>query len=148
MEIQAVDYDLGPPGIAYADRVDANYHVDTGKERTEWNDGRTYRNDGVDIARDPDGMPYVTAFEAGEWMQYTLDVAEAGSRGVTLTIASDAAARLAISVNDGPAVSGEIQAGSGWRTISAPPLVLQRGTNRVRVAVISGTVKLKTIRVL
>jgi hypothetical protein len=148
MEIQAVDYDLGPPGVAYSDRVDANYHVDTGKERTEWNDGRTYRNDGVDIARDPDGMPYVTAFEAGEWMQYTLDVAEAGSRGVFLTIAADAPARLAISVNDGPAVSGEIQAGSGWRTISAPPLVLQRGTNRVRVAVISGTVKLKTIRVL
>ena len=35
-----------------ADRVDADYHTETGGERTEWNDGRTYRNDGVDIARE------------------------------------------------------------------------------------------------
>jgi len=56
-EIQAVDYDLGPPGVAYVDRVDANYRTDTGKERSEWNDGRTYRNDGVDIARGGRTMP-------------------------------------------------------------------------------------------
>src|SRR5205085_9022731 len=104
-QVAAVDSDLGPPGIAYADRVDGDYHTETGGERTEWNDGRTYRNDGVDIARGPDGSPYVTAFEAGEWMQYTLNAATAGPRAASLIVAADAPARLSVSVNDGAPIS-------------------------------------------
>jgi hypothetical protein len=146
LDIAAADYDLGPPGIAYADRVDADYHTDTGKERTEWNDGRTYRNDGVDIAREPGGAPYVTAFERGEWMQYTIDAATAGPRGGSLSVAADAPATLSISVNDGPAVALPIRAGSGWQTITMPPLAMLQGTNRLKLAVVGGTVRLKSIR--
>ncbi|MEA3079591.1 MAG: hypothetical protein QOF05_999, partial [Sphingomonadales bacterium] len=113
LEIAAVEYDLGPPGVAYADRVDADYHTETGGERTEWNDGRTYRNDGVDIAREADGSPYVSAFERGEWMQYSLDAAAAGPRGATLTIADEAPATLTLSVNDGPPVTLSVPAKSG-----------------------------------
>src|SRR3546814_12281906 len=57
LTIRAADYDLGPAGVAYADTVDASYHVATGGERALWNNGSTYRNDGVDIARDADGRP-------------------------------------------------------------------------------------------
>ena len=145
-EIQAVDYDLGPPGVAYVDRVDANYRTDTGKERSEWNDGRTYRNDGVDIARESDGMPYVTAFEAGEWMQYTLDAAVAGQRAATLTVAADAPASLSLSVNDGPPVTVTVQPGAGWQSVPVPPLSMLQGTNRLKVAATAGTVRLKAIR--
>jgi hypothetical protein len=141
-----VDYDLGPPGVAYADRVDADYHVDTGRERTEWNDGRTYRNDGVDIVRDSGGTPVVTAFERGEWMQYTLDAATAGPRPPTLVIAADAPASLSLSVNDGAPVEVAVSAGGGWRTVPVPPLAMLQGTNRLKVAVSSGTVRLKAIR--
>jgi hypothetical protein len=145
-EIQAVDYDLGPPGDAYVDRVDANYRTDTGKERSEWNDGRTYRNDGVDIAREADGMPYVTAFEAGEWMQYTLDAAVAGQRAATLTVAADAPASLSLSVNDGPPVTVRVQPAGGWQSVPVPPLAMLQGTNRLKVGVTTGTVRLKAIR--
>ncbi len=31
LTIAAADYDLGPPGVAYHDSVDANYHVATGR---------------------------------------------------------------------------------------------------------------------
>jgi hypothetical protein len=144
-EIQAVDYDLGPPGVAYVDRVDANYRTDTGKERSEWNDGRTYRNDGVDIAREADGMPYVTAFEAGEWMQYTLDAAVAGQRVATLTVAADAPASLSLSVNDGPSATVPVEPGGGWQSVPVPPLSMLQGTNRLKVAATAGTVRLKTI---
>jgi endoglucanase len=146
IEIAAVDYDLGPPGVAYADRVDADYHTDTQLERSEWNDGRTYRNDGVDIARDPDGAPYVTAFEAGEWMQYTLDVAAPAPRGAMLTIAAEAPATLAVSINDGPPLLLPVPAKSGWQAVTIPPLTMLQGTNRLKLAVASGTVKVKAMR--
>jgi hypothetical protein len=146
LEIAAVDYDLGPPGVAYADRVDADYHVETGGKRTEWNEGRTYRNDGVDIARESDGTPYVTAFERGEWMQYTLGASEAGPRTATLIVAADAPASLSLSVNDGEPVGAPVQAGGGWQSVTAPPLAMLQGTNLLKVAVTSGTVRLKAIR--
>jgi hypothetical protein len=147
-QVAAVDYDLGPPGIAYADRVDADYHTDTGGERTEWNDGRTYRNDGVDIARGPDGSPYVTAFEAGEWMQFTLDSSASGPRRTALVIAADAAATVTVRINDRPPISLPVAATGTWQTLPVPALVLDRGTNRLRVGVSSGSVRLKAIRFL
>jgi endoglucanase len=146
LEIAAVDYDLGPPGVAYADRVDANFHTATGGERSEWNDGRTYRNDGVDIARDADGSPYVTAFEGGEWMQYTLDAAAAGPRSASLVIAANSPATLSVQVNGGEAVRVELPGGAGWRTLPLPRLAFLEGTNRLKLAVVSGEVRLKTIR--
>jgi hypothetical protein len=132
--------------VAYADRVDADYHTETGGERTEWNDGRTYRNDGVDIAREADGAPYVSAFERNEWMQYTLDAAAAGPRGATLTIADEAPATLMVSVNDGPWVTLSVRAKSGWQTVTIPPLAMLQGTNRLKLAVVSGSVRVKMIR--
>src|SRR3546814_6267145 len=69
LTIRAADYDLGPAGVAYADTVDANYHVATGGERVLWNNGVTYRNDGVDIAREADSRPAVVDFVTGEWMR-------------------------------------------------------------------------------
>ncbi|WP_028970040.1 cellulase family glycosylhydrolase [Sphingomonas sp. URHD0057] len=145
LEIAAVDYDLGPPGIAYADRVEADYHTDTGGKRSEWNDGRTYRNDGVDIAREPDGSPYISAFEQGEWMQYTIDAEAEGGRGAAL-VAADGPATLAITLNDGLPVTLSVAATNGWQTISVPPLPMLQGTNRLKLAVVRGSLRLKTIR--
>jgi hypothetical protein len=146
LEIAAVDYDLGRPGVAYADRVDADYHGDTGGERIEWNDGRTYRNDGVDIAREPDGTPYVTAFEHGEWMQYMLEAAMPGPRAATLIVAADAPATLTLSINDGETVVVPVRAGGGWQAVPISPPPLLQGTNRLKVAVVNGKVRLKAIR--
>jgi hypothetical protein len=141
----AVDYDLGPPGVAYADRVDADLHAASGGERSEWNDGRTYRNDGVDIVRDSAGAPVVTAFERGEWMQYTLDAEAAGPRAATLIVAADAPASLSLSVNDGTPVEVPVQAGGGWQAVPVPPLSMLQGTNRLKLDVTSGSVRLKAI---
>jgi endoglucanase len=146
LEIAAADYDLGAPGIAYADQVEADYHTDTGGQRTEWNDGRTYRNDGVDIARGPDGSPYVSAFEQGEWMQYTLDVEAEGARGAMLVIAADGPATLAITLNDGVPVTLSVGATNGWQAISVPPLPMLKGINRLKLAVVRGSLSLKAIR--
>ena len=76
--IAAVDYDLGRPGSAYADTDVANYHVSTGGERTQWNRGHSYRNDGVDITHVAANQYIVSDMVAGEWLHYTIDVDKAG----------------------------------------------------------------------
>jgi hypothetical protein len=65
---------------------------------------------------------------------------------VALVAAADAPAVLSIAVNDGPPLAVRIAPGTGWRTVAAPGLDLARGTNRLKVGVSSGSVRLKTIR--
>ncbi len=95
--IAAVDYDLGVIGKAYWDTDAANYHVATGADRTLWNNGRTARNDGVDIA--PDGQS-VTDFTAGEWLRYTVTAERAGAYAVRI----DGQGAMTLTANSGAAV--------------------------------------------
>jgi hypothetical protein len=145
--IAAVDYDFGPPGVAYVDRVDANYHVATGGERVEWNDGRTYRNDGVDIALDAEGRTYVTAFEAGEWMQYTIDADRQAKRIVSVDLRSDAPAELTLSVGGNTPQRLNVAPETDWRTLTLHPMSFRSGDNRLKVTVVRGKVQLRTISV-
>ncbi|ALJ12552.1 cellulase family glycosylhydrolase [Sphingopyxis macrogoltabida] len=120
--IAAVDYDLGPPDVAYYDMVDANYHVATGGERTPWNNGTTYRNDGVDIARESDGMPYVSDFVTGEFMRYSADVAKAGRWTVSARARSAKGGRIGI---DERGVA--VPAGTAWQVIKLADVDLPAG---------------------
>ena len=136
LDIAAVDYDLGPPGVAYADRIDADYHTDTGKERTEWNDGRTYRNDGVDIAREPDGTPYVTAFERSGWGEYDRSTRPRPVRGATMK-KRGRRARDIVDHIERRSAGGRWLSGR-WR--------MEGGLGNASLAVTAGTVRLKAIR--
>jgi len=129
--IAAVDFDLGPAGRAYADREDANYHIATGGKRVAWNQGLTYRNDGVDMARDPQGRPYVAGFQSGEWMQYTLDAAAAGTRTLLVSARGGQGGTLSLSLNGGAAVSLSLAAGPEWQALRVPGLKLLQGNNRL-----------------
>lgn len=122
LTIRAADYDLGPPEEAYHDRVDANYHVATGGERTPWNDGTTYRNDGVDIAREADAAPYVDDFVTGEWMRYSADVAKSGRWTVTARVRSAKGGRIGI---DERGVA--IPSGTAWQMIKLADIDLPAG---------------------
>ena len=90
--IYATDFDLGRVGKAYYDNQVANYHVST-SNYTAWNDGWSYRNDGVDIEASDDGQ-FSNGYSVGwvgtgEWMNYSVDVKEAGTYDVLLRVASD-----------------------------------------------------------
>jgi endoglucanase len=125
--IPAVDYDLGRAGFASADARDASY--ESPGQRIWWNTGRTYRNDGVDIAREPDGAPVVVDFVTGEWLRYTLTAEAAGARTVALSARATGPARLSIRLNGARPVEIALPAGSGWRTVSSPALPFAAGTN-------------------
>lgn len=88
--INAVDYDLGRNGVAYFDTDTADYHISKAKH-TGGNKGRTYRNDGVDIAKDHAAYEayYVNNIEAGEWLTYTFNLEKSGNYTLKLRVASD-----------------------------------------------------------
>ncbi|UYQ94532.1 cellulase family glycosylhydrolase [Chitinophaga horti] len=75
--INAIDYDLGPNGVAYYDLDTANYRI-SNPALQGGNSGRSYRNDGVDISGSE-----VVNFEAGEWLQYTFTVVTDGKYKVS-----------------------------------------------------------------
>ncbi|MBB4100857.1 cellulase family glycosylhydrolase [Sphingomonas kyeonggiensis] len=126
----AVDYDIGPAGIAYRDTDDANYHVSTGKSRTLWNNGRTWRNDGVDIARADDESLYVSDFKPGEWMRYSLSADGGGRYTIEVEARSDKGGTLSLTLNGGTPLALAVPTGSGWQKLRIPaPATLLDGNN-------------------
>lgn len=90
--VYTTDFDMGVPGAAYSDSDLANYQVSTGTY-TAWNNGWSYRNDGVDIETTEDfvntngyNLGWLTA---GEWMQYTVDVASTAVYEVKIRVAAN-----------------------------------------------------------
>lgn len=133
-EIAAVDYDLGRNGFAYFDKDVANYHVSTGAERSLWNRGRMYRNDGVDIDLDQKSKNYyVNHIETTEWLQYTVTAEAKGRYTLKVVVAAGAdTGKLAVTVNNGdtrilavPNTGGELQ----WTTITLRNVDLFAGKN-------------------
>jgi hypothetical protein len=74
-KIEAEDYDTGGEGVAYHDTDAAN-------------NGGLYRSDGVDIETCGEGGYNVGWMEAGEWLEYTVKVAETGLYTIRLRVAS------------------------------------------------------------
>ncbi|MGX5819774.1 cellulase family glycosylhydrolase [Chitinophaga lutea] len=107
-EVLAVDYDLGINGSAYFDKDTANYRI-SNPQLQGGNKGRTYRNDGVDIRRENDGYA-VTDIEAGEWLQYTIQVARTG----TYLITPDAGGPAFSIWIDGEKTNGPVRLKVGW----------------------------------
>lgn len=131
--IQAVDYDLGRNGVAYFDTDTADYHIsDEGKRGG--NRGRMYRNDGVDIGME-EGY-FVTHTQAGEWLQYTLEVVKGGKYDIKLKYnAAKSDAKISVMVNSGKKLASD----------ELSNVVLKKGTNTLRVYFETGGIEFSAI---
>ncbi|HOG06053.1 MAG TPA: carbohydrate-binding protein [Paludibacter sp.] len=127
--IKAVDYDLGGNNVAYRDNTPGNQG---------YADGGVYRNDDVDIWKDNNGVEgyYTGANAAGEWLEFTVNVAFTGEYRVDLryTTNIDGQIHLELDRND---VSGAIEIPStgsyeNWTTISST-VSLTAGQHILRV---------------
>jgi endoglucanase len=145
--LNAVDYDLGKNGVAYFDNDTADYHVSTGK-RGSGNRGNSYRNDGVDIRSDSvtKNAYYVTNFEKGEWLQYTLSVAKKGVYNLKFRCAlKDQSGKFSLLINNNASASVDVQGSGDWQTIEMKQVNLTKGDNKLRLNVVEGNFDLKTI---
>ena len=149
--LQAVDYDLGRNGIAYFDKDTANYYVSGGSRGG--NQGRQYRNDGVDISRDSSVQEnyYVSFTEAGEWLQYTTQVPATASYTIHLKVLpGKAKGKIKISVNNKPVTNAIIPAAAAqkpkWQLIELKNISLQKGSNTIRLYIEAGGFGLKEMK--
>ena len=124
--LQLEDYDLGGEGVAYHDTSGGNQPMQ-------------YRQDDVDIEATAGGGHDVGYIDAGEWLEYTVAVASAGSYRLRFRAAApQAGASFTVAV-DGVDVSGPVAVPpTGSWTVFAertgPMVALAAGTHVVRVS--------------
>jgi endoglucanase len=146
--INAVDFDMGSQRVAYYDKDTARYQYTPGVN-TVGNRGGAYRNDGVDITRDANGF-HVFNIENGEWLQYTVDVQEAGSYRLSFTAASDTiGGKLYMTIDQKtqtPAVAVPITGGKqNWQQIESETVVLTSGRHVFRIVFERGGFQFKNM---
>ncbi len=113
--IYAVNYDYGQNGFAYKD----NDYQNTGNG--SWNSGGQYRNDGVDIEKctdNPSNGFDVGWINTGEYLNYTVNVAQTGTYNLALRVAANAAGGKILMRWDGQNLGSFIDVPStgGWTT--------------------------------
>lgn len=140
--IKAVDFDLGT--AAYADASAADYHVSTNGAWTVWNSSKSYRNDGVDIGISTAGKKspayFVDNIEAGEWLEYRLNVKTPGVYSLKLQVKSaQANAALSLMLNNRPVGDSlSIAPATDWQLQPIAQLELVAGINTLRVKTMTG----------
>jgi endoglucanase len=153
--IAATDYDLGRNRYAYFDLDTGNYYISNGGTRSTGNKGYTYRNDGVDIVRQEGSNPevyYVANIDAGEWLEYTVNIPQAGNYTVLATASAEASGgKVYVTINETmtkTAVIPHTGKASDWKTVPIGTLQLAKGPNAIRVYTVAGGFNLKTIEVV
>lgn len=143
--LTATDYDLGKAGIAYADKI-------TMRDGTDGNDagnnGYTYRNDGVDIDVCTDTDLRSKGFnvgwiDAGEWIQYTVDVKQSAAYNLVARYASGGSGGTFHIEKDGLNITGPINVNptgswQTWKSINIPDVILNEGTQKLKVVFETG----------
>ncbi|MCM5664024.1 cellulase family glycosylhydrolase [Galbibacter mesophilus] len=143
--IKAIDYDMGHLGKAYFDTGAGNYYISTGGERTGWNNGRTYRNDGVDIFKDnPSEEMYVGDIEKGEWLQYTFNVLEKGTYEVSVSFESTSAGKIKIGTEKSQSTTIKVPNTSSWQTTTTT-IELQKGENKLKVEFLNDGIQFREL---
>jgi endoglucanase len=137
--IDAADFDLGTNGIAYSD----NEYKLVNQGATSWNQGYSYRNDGVDIekSRDSGGAEYGVGWtQDGEWLNYTVNVDTAGTYRADFRVASLGGNGLLTLLLDNQALiqSLPISATGGWYTwkdVESEDIYIPGGTHSLRLRI-------------
>jgi O-glycosyl hydrolase/ankyrin repeat protein len=131
--IQVEDFDKGGQAVAYSDADPANQ-------------GGAYRpGDGVDIQTlsNDSGTYNVGWTRAGEWLEYTIDVTDAGSYDLGFRVASSVAGAAFHAEVDGVNVTGSLaMPNTGdyqkWTTVTKSGVSLTQGQHVLRLAMDAG----------
>ncbi|MBN9350989.1 MAG: cellulase family glycosylhydrolase [Chitinophagaceae bacterium] len=145
--IHAVDYDLGGNRIAYMDTDTTDYHISD--ESTGGNQGKVYRNDGVDIIRSSNSNNYyVFNIESGEWLQYTVNSPNQNKYHLKFIVRGlKSGGQINFQLNGKSLFTVEVPIGNSWSEISLPSVNFSQGKNIIRVLAEKGGFEFKDIRI-
>ncbi|MFH1119483.1 MAG: carbohydrate-binding protein [Bacteroidota bacterium] len=140
--VHAVNYDLGRCSSAYWDADTANYRLNT-NVFVNWNEGWSYRNDGVDIEKCTDANPGNIGYSIGwisdgEWLQYTLQSDSAAGYTVSFRSAAAGTPSIVHLQIDGVDASEQhtLPLTGGWQTWSTSAInqvILPAGIHKLRI---------------
>ena len=125
--IEAENFDNGGEGIAYHD-LDAT------------NSGGQYRTTGVDVEACSEGGFNVGWLRNTEWLEYTVNVATAGTYTLQARVAATAAGKTFHVEIDGVNISGAIAVPNTtgwqtWQTVAVTTTALTTGTKVMRIVI-------------
>ncbi len=124
-KIEAENYDLGGPNIAYADA-------------TSGNSGAAYRTDDVDVQAATEGGYNIGYAAAGEWTEYTVNVTASGNYNFEFRVAAIAAGKSMHLEVDGVNITGAIAipVGASWqdfKSVTISNIALTQGQKVFRI---------------
>jgi hypothetical protein len=148
--INAVDYDIANEGVSYHDTVS----MVTVYQGPISNSGSSYRNDGVDIeaSADPEGFAWDIGWIGdGEWLSYTVNVAQGAAFEVDVRVASGSGGGNLRLYFDGVAAGQDLgMAATGgwqsWRTLTSSNVQLPAGKHTLKLFVVKGGFNLNLLR--
>jgi GH18 family chitinase/chitodextrinase len=137
--VEAEHYDLGGEGVAYHDLSSGN-------------SGNTLRTDNVDIetTTDTGGGQNVGWIQAGEWLEYTVQITTAGTYTLQARVASTAAGKTFHIELDGANISGTLTVPNTggwqtWQTVTATTPSLTTGQKILRIVMDAGDFNLNKV---
>lgn len=151
--LPAAEFDLGTYGYTYYDSDIADYHVSSGTYTT-WNNGWTFRNDGVDIEKsnDAQGSPYSIGWISNnEWLGYSVYIEEASSYDIIFRIASmNGGGKIKLLLNK-QAVTGNIEVPKtngwyNWQDLEINDLKLESGLQFIQLVFVQSGFNLNQIK--
>jgi len=140
------EYDLGRNNQAYFDTDTANYNSSTGSY-TAWNQGWSFRNDGVDIEACSDSDTsngYNVGWTAdGEWMQYTLSADSTAAYQLNIRHASSEGSSIIHFEINGNPITPQITlpATGGWQewiTTAVDSIIIPEGRHKIKLFIDQG----------
>lgn len=142
----AEEYDLGAEGAAYHDAASLNTG---GVGSTNWNEGWSFRNDGVDLQwSKEEGGWNVGWTAAGEWLQYTIDV-DSAARYLLVARTAGPGGRLEIQLDGRELAAFSTTPTTGWTSWAdsrSPDFALPAGRHVLRLVFPEGGFNLGGIR--
>ena len=136
--VEAENFDNGGEGVGYHDT-------------TAGNSGSQYRSTDVDIEASSEGGYDIGWTAPGEWLNYTVNVASAGSYTVSVRVASTSSSTMHVGFNNTSSVwqSISIPATGGWQSWQTVSFnaTLGAGTQQMTVYFDNGGVNLNSIGV-
>ncbi len=145
-KLYCVNYNVGANGIAYADADSRNENG-----ISSWNQGWTYRNDGVDITTTSDGCGYKVAWTAnGESLKYAVNVQSTRKYKIILRTASPSNAGQFRLYRNGTAISSIVSVPSSggwesWRNVTLNNISLPAGPQTIELRIVTGGFDLSSI---